>query len=174
LSIPKKPNAEAKSEIHEKPNLPLLTGRSPFPIGSSQGRKYVRITVASSVDFRPLLLKRGRLGLSGNHCSGRILNLSCGGILLESGKAIPEGTFLLLRLNLNEFVVLEGIVVKVKRVEAREDGQYLTGAEFCSREELENFASKQQVEKLPVEVASFNHKLKEVISGYVRTTRLAT
>lgn len=174
MPVTKNSSAEAKTEMPEKSNLPLSSEKNPFPIGSSQGRKYVRITVTSSIDFRLLLLKGGRIWLSKSQSSGKVLNLSCGGILLESGQAIPEGTFMLLRLNLNGLVVLEGVLGKTKTVEQTDDGQYLAGVEFCSREELENFASKEQIEKLPVRVASFNRKLKEAISGYVRTARFAT
>lgn len=174
MSITKNSNAEAKSETQEKSNSPPLTGKNPFPIGTSQGRKFLRITVTSPVGFRPLLVKEGKIRLSKNLCSGKILNLSCGGILLESPEAIPEGTFLLLSLNLNGFVLLEGVLGKTKRVEPTKDGQYLAGVQFCLREELENLVSKEQIEKLPTKVASFNHRLKEVLSGYVGTTRLAT
>ncbi len=173
MSIAKNPRTEAKTEMPVKSNLPPSTEKSPFPIGRSQGRKFVRITVASPVDFRLLLPERGRISLSKSQRSGKILNFGSGGMLLESREAIPEGTFLLLRLNLNGLVILEGVLGKTKRVETTEDGQYLAGVEFCRREELENLASKEQIEKLPVKVASFNHKLKEVISDYVRTARLA-
>jgi len=174
LSITKNSSAKLGIEVPEKLNVPPLTGKSPFPIQSSQGRKYVRIEITSPVNFRLLLPKKGRIRLSKDRCSGKILNLSCGGILLESAEAIGEGTFLLLSLNLNGVVVLEGILGKTKRVEPTEDGEYLVGVEFCLREELENFASKEQIEKLPVKVASFNHKLREIILSYVNTARLVT
>lgn len=170
----KNSSAEAKTEIQQKSNLPPLTEKDPFPVGTSQGRKFVRITVTSPVDFRPVLLEEGRIWLSKDRCSGKILDLSCGGILMESPQAIPEGTFLLLSLNLNGLVILKGVLGKAKRVEPTEDGRYLAGVEFCLREELENFASREQIEKLPVKVASFNHKLKEVISSHVSTARLVT
>jgi len=174
LSNTKNSGAKLGIGVPEKLNLPPLTGKSPFPIRSSQGRKYVRIEITSPVDFRLLIPKRGRIRLSKDKCSGKIMNLSCGGILLESGEALPEGTFLLLSLNLNGVVVLEGVLGKIKRVEPTEDGEYLVGVEFCLREELKRFASKEQIEKLPVKVGSFNHKLKEIISGYIRTAHLAT
>jgi hypothetical protein len=166
--------AKSGTEVLEKLNLPPLAEKRPFPIRNSQGRKYVRIELASPVDFRLLLPKRGRVKLSKSQCSGKVLNLSCGGILLESGVALPEGIFLLLNLNLNGLVVLEGVLGKTKRVELTEDGEYLVGVEFCSRKEIENFVSKEQIEELPVKVGSFNHKLKEIISGYVRTAHLTT
>lgn len=174
MPITKDSSAKPGIEVTEKLNAPPLTGKSPFPIRSSQGRKYMRIEIRSPVNFRLLSVKRERLRLSKNQCSGKILNLSCGGVLLESGKAIPEGTFLLLSLNLSGLVVLEGVLGKTKRVERTEEGEYLVGVEFCSREELENLASKEQIQKLPVKVASFNYKLKEIISNHVRTGRLAT
>jgi hypothetical protein len=173
LSITKNSSAKIGIEVSERSTWPPLTEKDPFPIKSSQGRKYVRIEVASPVDFRLLIPKRGRLRLAKDQCSGRILNLSCGGLLLESRKTIPEGAFLLLSLNLNGLVILEGVLGKTKRLESTGDGGYLVGVEFCLREELENFASKEEIEKLPVKVGSFNHKLKEIILSYVGTAHLA-
>lgn len=174
MSITKNSSAKSGIEVPEKMNLPPLSGKTPFPIRSSQGRKYVRIEIISPVKFRLLLPRRGRISLSKNQCSGKILNLSCGGILLEIGEAVAEGTWLALSLNLNEVVVLEGVLGKIKRVEPTENGEYLVGVEFCSTEELKNFISREQIQKLPIKVASFNHKLKEIISGYVRTAGLAS
>ena len=174
MSITKNSSAKLGTQVSEKLNLPPLSEKKPFPIRSSQGRKYVRIEITSPVDFRLLIPKRGRIRLSKNQSSGKILDLSCGGILLESGQAIPEGTFLLLSLNLNGIVILEGVLGKTKRVETTEEGKYLVGVEFCLREELENFVSKERIEKLPVKVASFNHKLREIILSYVNTARLVT
>jgi hypothetical protein len=173
LSITKNSSAKIGIEVSERSTWPQLTAKDPFPIRSSQGRKYVRIEVTSPVDFRLLIPKRGKIRLAKDQCSGKILNLSCGGLLLESRETIPEGTFLLLSLNLNGLVILEGVLGKIKRLESTKDGEYLVGVEFCLREELENFASKEEIEKLPVKVGSFNHKLKEIILSYVGTAHLA-
>jgi hypothetical protein len=173
LLTTKNPSAKIGMEVSEKPTWTPLTEKEPFPIKSSQGRKYVRIEVNSPVDFRLLDSKRGRIRVARNQSFGKILNLSGGGILLESHEAIPPGGFLLLSLNLNGLVILEGVLGKAKRVEATGDGEYLVGVEFCSREELESLVSKEQIEKLPVKVASFNHKLKEVVLSHVRTAHLS-
>lgn len=174
MPITKNLGAKIGIEVSEKPSWTPLTEKDPFPIRSSQGRKYVRIEVNSPVNFRLLISKRGKIRLARNQCSGKILNLSGGGILLESGEVIPEGTFLLLSLNLNGLVILEGILGKTKRVESTEDGEYLVGVEFSSKEELEKFASKEEIERLPVKVASFNHKLKEIILSYVGSAGLVS
>jgi hypothetical protein len=173
LSITKNSSAKMGIEVPRKLDLPPFTEKEPFPIRSSQGRKYVRIEVNSPVEFRLLLPKKGRIRLSRNRYSGKILNLSCGGILLETDQALPEEAFIVLSLNLNGLVILEGVLGKTKRVEFIKDEEYLVGVEFCFREELESFVSKEQIEKLPVRVASFDRKIKEIILGYVRTAHLA-
>jgi hypothetical protein len=172
LPTTKHSSAKIGMEISEKSTWLPLAEKDPFPIRSSQGRKYVRIEVSSPIDFRLLVPKRGRIRLATKQCSGKILNLSCAGLLLESKRTIPEGAFLLLSLNLNGLVILEGVLGKAKRLESTGDGEYLVGVEFCPKEKLEDFASKEEIEKLPVKVGSFDHKLKEIISRYVRTAHL--
>lgn len=58
-------------------------------------------------------------------------------------------------------------------MEASEEGDYLVGVEFCRKEELEKLSSPEELEDLPVKVASFNRKLREIIAGYLRTTEFA-
>jgi hypothetical protein len=81
---------------------------------------------------------------------------------------------MLLTLNLNKLVVLEGVLGKIKRVEPSEEGDFLVGLEFTSREELEKLTSSEQIEHLPVKVANFGGKLREILSSYLRTAELAT
>ncbi len=174
MPITRNSSTRLGAEIPKKSSSPPLVGKKPFPVRSSQGRKYVRIEINSPVDFRVLVREKGRIGTSDRPCCGKILNLSCGGILLESSQAVPEGVFLLLSLNLSGLVLLEGVLGKAKRVEPTGDGKYLTGVEFCSTKELEGFALGDQIEKLPVKVASFNSRIKEIISGYTGTASLVT
>ena len=149
-------------------------GRTPFPLKTSRGRKYVRIELSSPVQFRPLTCKKGKIKLSKDRTTGGILNLSEGGLLLLTDSPVPEEGFMLLTLNLNKLVVLEGVLGKIKRVEPSGEGDFLVGVEFAPREELEKLASPEQIESLPVKVGSFGHKLREVITSYLRTAELAT
>jgi len=145
----------------------------PFPIGESGGRRYVRIEISSPVHFRVLQLHRGKIRLSKRQIPGEILNLSEGGVLLVTEHSVPEEGFILLSLNLNKLVVLEGVLGKIKRVEPSPEGDFLMGVEFVSKKELEKFASPQQIDLLPVKVASFDHKLKQIITSFLRTVELA-
>ncbi len=149
-------------------------GQTPFPLKTSGGRKYVRIELSSPIQFHLLACKKGKIKLTKDRTSGEILNLSEGGMLLLTYSPVPEEGFVVLTLNLNKFVVLEGVLGKIKRVEPSEEGDFLVGVEFTSREELEKFTSPEQIEHLPVKVASFGRKLREIISSYLRTTELGT
>lgn len=149
-------------------------GRTPFPLKTSRGRKYVRIELSSPIQFRPLTCKKGKIKLTKDRTSGEILNLSEGGMLLLTYSPVPEEGFMLLTLNLNKLVVLEGVLGKIKRVESSGEGDFLVGVEFTSREELEKLTSPEQIEHLPVKVASFGRKLREIITSYLRTTEIAT
>ena len=146
----------------------------PFPLGRSHGRRYVRIELSSPIGFRLLACKNGKLKLSKEKITGEILNLSEGGVLLLTDGPVPEEGFVLLTLNLNGLVILEGVLGKIKRMEASGEGDFLVGMEFASREELEKLSSPEQIEDLSVKVASFNYKLREIITSYLRTVELAT
>ncbi len=148
--------------------------KTPFPIKTSGGRKYIRIELFSPARFRLLACKKGKIKLSKERISGAILNLSEGGMLLLTDYPVPEEGFVLLSLNLNKLVTLEGVLGKIKRVEPSEEEDFLVGVEFSSREELEKLTSSEQIERLPVKVTSFGRKLREIISSYLRTTELAT
>ncbi len=161
------------SEVKIKPGSSALE-QTPFPLKTSRGRKYVRIELSSPIQFRLLTCKKGKIKLTKDRTSGEILNLSEGGMLLLTYTPVPEEGFMLLTLNLNKLVILEGVLGKIKRVESSEEGDFLVGVEFSSREELEKLTSPEQIEHLPVKVASFGNKLREIITNYLRTTEIAT
>ena len=160
-------------DVKTEPETTTL-GQTPFPIKTSRGRKYIRVELSSPIQFRLLTCKKGKIKLSKDRTSGEILNLSEGGVLLLVDRPLPEDVFLLLSLNLNQLVILEGVLGKIKRVEPSEEGDFHVGVEFTSREELEKLASLEQIDHLPVKVASFGGKLREIISNYLRTAELAT
>jgi hypothetical protein len=150
----------------------LISGlkQTPFPLVASHGRQYLRIEMNSDVQFRLLTCKKGKLKLSRDRMTAEILNLSEGGVLLSCDHPVVESDFVLLTLCLNQLVILEGILGKVKRVEASEEGDYLIGVEFSPKEELEKLSAPHQMENLPVKVASFDRRLREIIANYLRTT----
>ncbi len=163
-----------KSDPVRESILSSALKQTPFPLVRSQGRRFIRIELNSAIRFRPLICKRGKLKLSKDRIDAQILNLSEGGVLFSCDRSVSDGDFILLTLNLNKLVILEGVLGKIKRVEACEEGDYLVGVEFCRKEELEKLSSPKQLEDLPVKVASLNRKLKEIITSYLHTNELAT
>jgi hypothetical protein len=87
---------------------------------------------------------------------------------------VPEEGFILLTLNLNKLVILEGVLGKIKRIESSGEGDFLVGVEFSPRKQLESLVSSQEIDRLPFKVGSFDLKIRQIISSYLRTAELAT
>jgi c-di-GMP-binding flagellar brake protein YcgR len=165
---------DAKHSDAKTITLSSVLDGTPFPLSKSQGRKYIRIELSAPVHFRILTCTKGKIKLSRDQVSGRILNLSEGGMLLLTRTIMPEEGFVLLTLNLNKLVILEGVLGKIKRVEPSEEGDFLVGIEFAPREQLESLVSSQEIARLPYKVGSFDRKLRQIISSYLRSAELAT
>lgn len=166
--------ATPKSDSPEGWVTSSALNQTQFPLGKSHGRRYVRVELSSPIQLRLLECKKGKIKLLNQRITAEILNLSEGGVLLLTNQAVPEEGFVLLTLNLNKLVILEGVLGKIKRIESSGEGDFIVGVEFAPKEDLERWSSPEQIEQLPVKVASFNHKLQEIITSYLRTAELAT
>jgi hypothetical protein len=166
--------SESRNFNVDSESLSSTLGQTAFPLKTSHGRKYFRIELSSPIGFQLLRCEQGKVELCPERASGEILNLSEGGMLLLTDSAVPQEGFVLLTLNLNKVVMLEGVLGKIKRVEPSGEGDFLVGVEFTSREELKKSVSLAQIGRLPVKVASFNSKLRDILSSYVRTTEFAS
>jgi hypothetical protein len=166
------PDSEG-TDLKIKSLASVLEG-TPFPLETSQGRRYVRLELSSPVLFRVLTNRGGKLSMSKKRNSADILNLSQGGVLLLTDSVLPTEGFLVLTFNLNRLVVLEGVLCRIKRIEPSGEGDFLVGLQFVTDEELKQLASSEELRRLPVKLTSFNHKIREIISGYLRTAKLAS
>ncbi len=81
--------------------------------------------------------------------------------MLTTNQALDEGNFLSLNLHLENGMVLDRILGKVKRVEKEKENQIFMGIEFCSKDALPKSFGKLS------ELKSFEMKLKEVILDYI-------
>jgi hypothetical protein len=145
----------------------------PFPVHTEEGRKFVRLELFSPVRFQTLTCRSGKLKLSKKKGTAEILNLSEGGVLLATNSMVPTEGFMITTLNLSGVVTLEGVLGKIKRVEPSGEGDFLVGLQFVTRKELEQIATEEEIQRLPVPITSFNQKIREILSSYVRTTELA-
>lgn len=129
---------------------------------------YVRLELSSSVRFRLLDAKQGSLKLSKDQINGEILNLSEEGMLISTDHQVPDEGFLLVTLILNEIIILEWVLGKIKKVESLDEGNFLVGVEFSSIEKLKAVSSSGEIESLPVKPGNFKQKLYDIINHHLR------
>jgi hypothetical protein len=164
---------DSKSTDSKTDSLSSSLGRIPFRVETSDGRKYIRLELSSPVKFHVLTCSGGKLKFSKERNTAEVLNLSEGGMLLATDCLVPAKGFLVATLNLNDLVVLDGVLGKIKRVEPSGDGDFLVGLQFAAEEELEKLVSSEEIRRLPVPVTNFKHKIRQIISSYLRTAELA-
>jgi hypothetical protein len=159
------------TDQENKSSSSILEG-IPFPVQTAGGRKFVRLELFSPVLFQLLTCRNGKLKLSKKKNTAEVLNLSEGGVLLVTNSTVPAEGFLVTTLNLSGVVTLEGVLVKIKRVEPSGEGDFLVGLQFVTRKELEQIATAEEIQRLPAKITSFNQKIREILSSYVRTSEL--
>ena len=126
---------------------------------TKQKRKFFRIQISSWVKFKILSEEQNSLSSS---FTGKMLNISEGGILLVSKKYAPESSYVILVIKLRGFEDLEDILGKVKRVDKVKNGEYLLGIEFCKPQENFSFPSFQGQQIYP-QFSNFTEKLRKVL-----------
>ncbi len=140
---------------------------APPAAADRQTRRFVRIEVSSPVSFVPFRLPlAGPVDVS-QVSSGRVLNISGGGLLLESSAWVEPSDYLLLRIGLFENCHLERVVGRVKRMESTGSGECLLGIEFLTREMLHQLTSELPNGYLPSESGAFDEKLRELLSKQI-------
>ncbi len=128
----------------------------------------IRLRFSSSVRFRILGTESGRLKLSKDQIRGEILNVNEEGMLISTDHPVPEEDFLLATFILNQKIILEGVLEKIKRVEFQDNGDLLVGVEFSSIGELKRLFSPQEIESLPIKPGNLKQKLHYIINSQFR------
>jgi hypothetical protein len=124
---------------------------------------YIRWGLSPSVRFCLLEVVSGSWKLSKEQINGDILNLSEKGMLISTKYHIPDEGFLLATLILDQTIILEGILGKIKKVEFQDNGDLLVGVEFSSIEKLKEVSSPEEIENLPVRPVNFKQRLHDII-----------
>ncbi len=139
----------------------------PAASADRQTRRFVRIEVSSPVSFVPFRLPlAGPVDVS-QIANGRVLNISGGGLLLETSAWVEPSDYLLLRIGLFENCHLERVVGRVKRMESTGSGECLLGIEFLTREMLHQLVAELPNGYLPSESGAFDEKLRELLSKQI-------
>ncbi len=136
--------------------------------GRLQRRRYVRLDITSPVDIKllvPSSEENREPGLI--PYKGDILNVSGGGLLIESSEALPEDEYVVMELELNGTDRLTGIVGKIKRCESESETTHLIGVEFCTAEDIRQNCPAKYRTLLGDSCESFSEKVRTLLNKYV-------
>ena len=154
------------SEVDAGENV--VSVRSPFRLYKDQTRRYIRLEISEPIEYSILKDDTGGFWPEGDGPSfkGNILNLSAGGVLVESNEPVSEGSLIVLKMSLQDVETLDGIIGTVKRADSDED-QWLIGIEFIPSEYLQDGLSSAELDVIPKNLTSFDKSLSNVLSRYV-------
>jgi hypothetical protein len=136
--------------------------------GKLQRRRYVRLDVTSPVDIKLLIPSSDDSEKPGFiPYKAEILNVSGGGVLLESADAMPENEYIIMELELNGSETLSGIVGKIKRCDTESETMHLIGVEFCTEEDIKQNCPPGYQKLLGHCCTSFSEKVRDLINKYI-------
>jgi len=134
--------------------------------GDVQRRRYVRLDITSQVDLKLIVSESEQVGGLIPFC-GEVLNVSAGGILIESKEAMPEDAFVVMEFELNGSDRIAGVVGKIRRCETESEDNHLIGVEFCTSEDIAQNCPPEFKKLLNDECSSFDDKVRQLINRYV-------
>jgi len=150
----------------------IVTLKAISEISRSQRRRFVRIDVAGQVTFKTVEMSMGHGPEISLDKSGELLNISAGGVLLNSSTNLKRDNLVLLNFRLKNSQRLENVLGVVKRHEQVNDPQdsqsdYLTGIEFLTKNQATEKLTHDVTETLPSTVNFFDEALQQAIVQYV-------
>jgi hypothetical protein len=152
----------------------IVSVKPPFLLEKDRKRRYIRLEVSQPVTFTILKERSGNFWPQGNGLenSGSILNISAGGILVESDCPIDEGSILVLKMSLLNIEIIDNVLGIVKRAEI-DDGKWLIGIEFISQENLSDYLSAGECDIISKDLTSFNEQIKRILNRHVYYKRVS-
>jgi c-di-GMP-binding flagellar brake protein YcgR len=128
-----------------------------------QRRKNVRLDIAGDVTFRIIESPDSKdVGVSTER-SGRLLNISAGGFLIETNQNIKNGSIIMTNFTLRNGEKLENILSIINRSEKLTGSAFLIGSEFIPSEKLAEFGLEKLMEFLPPDSGAFDERLQELV-----------
>ena len=97
---------------------------------------------------------------------GLILNISMGGVLIETEEKFSEDDFLLMRFTVQDVETVENVLGRVKRIDNC-DKYCLAGIEFVQQEELNDRLSMPELEILKDRISNFNNRIQDTLEKFM-------
>jgi len=165
---PKQTKRPAVREKKVKKNLV----QKPFTVYQHKRRKYIRLDVSSPIKFKVFNPPDLDLDLSDKQTSqGIVLNISGGGVLMETDYKVREDDYLVMEVSLLDAESLTGIIGKVKRVDDDKDHP-LVGVEFMTPEQLQEEMPPEIIDSIGEEIFSFDEQLRKMLLKYVFSNKV--
>lgn len=157
-------------EISER----TATARKPFRVERDNQRRFVRLEISSPISLKKIKDTNGGFWSEGANFTidGSILNVSQGGVLIETEQPLGESDIVALRFTLQGNKVLDNVLGLVKRSEQMED-IYLSGIEFIQRSQLVDRMSQAEIDMLSDKLSNFQETVQRVLSQHVSERRSA-
>lgn len=146
-----------------------LKAEFPFKLHTEERRKFIRLEVEESLVFD--VLKHYNCALSPQGTdetrSGVTINLSEGGMLIDTIEPAAEGSIIAITLTLQQEIRVGDILARVKRLDSTV-GTPLMGIEFVGRDDLSDCLSSAELELLDPRYNRFEKQVNKVLANYVK------
>ena len=147
--------------------------KPPFQLLEDNRRRFIRIDIVEPIAFTIIKAAEGSFWPEGDgpSGSGEILNISAGGILMFTSEPVMENAVISMSLKIEGCESIDNILGLVKRTEI-DSGGYLVGIESVTREKLWDILSKEEISKLPENMASFTERVQMLLNQYIYSKKL--
>ncbi|MFZ5979242.1 MAG: PilZ domain-containing protein [Candidatus Zixiibacteriota bacterium] len=151
-----------------------LAVRKPFRMNRENQRRFIRLEISSPMTLKKIKDAAGNFWPEGDWhvINGMILNISAGGVLVEVDQPLLEGDVVSMYFTLQDVECLDNVLGLVKRVDG-EDGFFLAGVEFITREYLTDLFSRGEMDLLPENLTNFDESVRTVLNKYVYAEKLS-
>jgi len=151
-----------------------ISVRKPFRVDRDNKRRFIRLQISSPMTMKKIKDAVGNFWPEGDWhmINGTILNISAGGVLVDIDQPLLEGDVVCMYFTLQEVECLDNVLGLVKRVDG-ENGFFLAGIEFITRDYLDDMFSGGELEMLPNDLNNFDDSVREVLNKYVYAERVA-
>jgi hypothetical protein len=145
----------------------------PFRVEKQDQRRFVRLEISSPMDLRKIKDIAGNFWPNGDRrvIDGLILNISAGGVLIDVEQPVNEGDVVSMHFTLQEVESVDHVLGLVKRSD-RDEGSFLVGIEFITREALADLFTEAELDLISDQLRGFDEQIRTVLNKYVQRARL--
>jgi c-di-GMP-binding flagellar brake protein YcgR len=132
-----------------------------------QRRRYVRLDISGQMAFRVLSKSNDKEAPLSPEISGRLLNISAGGVLFESPIKLKKDELITISFSLKGHHSLRNVLAIPKRCEGSKTKGFLVGVEFITKRNKGQYDLERLSEFLPPGSGTFDENLQKLIVQFI-------